>query len=47
MRTCLCGNPLGPLATSCPKCGRTFIGRTALIVTVFIVALAVYLIAMG
>lgn len=31
-RTCYCGATVGSLATSCPKCGTTFIGATVLAV---------------
>jgi hypothetical protein len=46
MMKCTCGNELGSLATSCPKCGKTFVFKTALIVLVFILVFGSFMIYM-
>jgi hypothetical protein len=41
---CKCGNEIGVMATSCPKCGETYILKTAAIVLGFILVLGGFLI---
>jgi predicted amidophosphoribosyltransferase len=41
--TCACGNELSLLTTSCPRCGKTYVGKTAVIVAVFAVALFIFI----
>lgn len=36
---CRCGRELSVMATSCPGCGRTFVGKTCAIVVGFVVFL--------
>ena len=43
---CKCGNELGALATSCPKCGQTYVGKTAGIVLLFIILFGGFIIFM-
>jgi len=38
MSRCACGAEIAPTATSCPRCGRTFIGKTIVIVLAFVIA---------
>jgi hypothetical protein len=37
---CPCGNELSALATSCPKCGKTFIFKSIFFVLLTIVVIA-------
>ena len=30
MSTCSCGNTVSTLTTSCPRCGKTFLGKAVL-----------------
>lgn len=43
---CTCGNEIAALATSCPKCGKTYIAKTAAIVVVFLFLLGGFLLFM-
>ena len=40
---CRCGNNLGPTATSCPLCGRTFVLKSIATVIAWLLAILVVL----
>jgi hypothetical protein len=44
MGQCSCGKKIGALSTSCPKCGKTFVGKTAVFLLGFIILLGVLMI---
>jgi hypothetical protein len=39
MGQCSCGKKVSALSTSCPKCGKAFLGKTAVFILGFIVLL--------
>jgi len=46
--TCVfCGNGLSLLSTHCPRCGKKYIGRTALVLMAFIIGVPTVLIGIG